>query len=356
MTGKTTELPEKNNTRLHWVDVAKGILILLVVLAHFDVLSRTVGVDHVGTSDIRVLNFLFTSFYMAAFFVLTGYTTNFQKKFSTFFIGSFKSLIIPAFCFSILSLILLSILYKDWTYVKSFITTDFWYRGFEFYWFLIALFLARICYWFLYKYLLSDIAKGAFLFVMMLLGIYLSSKYRNTPDSPFTNNPFFYHHFLRMAFFLWIRQMYKQYESRIKLYYLMWAGMICVVISICFRVLSIPIPRANYDISFDFGAIEIIEYIFFTLTGSGLIIYVSRKIGNNNLLEFFGRNSLIVYVTHFCIIRYIYYFTKPILSISDSHIPGDAYSLLVAGLTYLTCFYTIKLFSERPFNYLLGKF
>lgn len=136
----------------------------------------------------------------------------------------------------------------------------------------------------------------------------------------------------------------------------MLGGGLCVVLSLVFRVFGILISNANYLINFDFTTKEIVKYMFLTLTGSGLIIYISKMIGSNPLLEFFGRNSLTVYVTHFCIIIYIYYFTKPILLINESSIYGAMYSLLVAVLTYFVCYYIIKLFNKRPCCFLLGKF
>lgn len=200
--------------RLHWIDVAKGMLILLVVLGHFSGISKSLGIDHAGVKDIGGLNFLFTSYYMAAFFVLTGYTTNFNKRFLPFFMGAFKSLVIPAFVFAILYSALLSLLFKDWSYIKDLTGVVFWYSGFRFFWFLNALFLARLCYWLLYNYVGSDIAKGLFLLILMVWGIYYSANYKDLSDGPNHNNPFYVQHFMRMAFFLWIGQMYRKYEIR----------------------------------------------------------------------------------------------------------------------------------------------
>ena len=100
----------------------------------------------------------------------------------------------------------------------------------------------------------------------------------------------------------------------------------------------------------------ILKFLIFTISGSSFIIWISKSIGSNAFLEYFGRNSLIVYLTHFCIIRYLYYYTKPILELGDSRIYGCIYSLFVAILTYTLCYYTIKLFVKRPFNILTGKF
>lgn len=212
------------NKRLHWIDVAKGLLIFLVVWGHFSGISKALGIDHEGVRDIGGLNFMFTSFYMAAFFVLTGYTSNFKKSFWYFFISSFKSLLIPAFCFSIIYSILLSFLFCDWSYIRSLIEAEFWYSGFKYYWFLNALFLSRLSYWMLYHFIRSDAIKGVLLFGLMLIGLYLSSLYNDVDESPISHNPFFVLHFMRFAFFLWIGQMFKLYENFLKPIYLRVGG------------------------------------------------------------------------------------------------------------------------------------
>lgn len=343
------------DNRLHWVDVAKGILILLVVLGHFSGISKTLGIDHSGVRDVGGLNFLFTSFYMAAFFVLTGYTSNFQKNFSVFFVSSFRSLLVPAFSFSVIYLFLLAFLFKDGSYIRSLTGFEYWYSGFKFYWFLNALFLSRICYWWLFHYVPSDATKGGLLYVLMIIGLYLSSLYRDAPGSPISHNPFFVHHFMRMAFFLWIGQMFRKHESQISSNNLLVWGVIFVCTSVLLKAFGIRIPTANYTTNFDFTILEVLKYMFFTISGSGIIIYVAKRLGRNSLLEYFGRNSLVVYVTHFCIIRYVYFYTKPMLQFSDSRIWGCFYSLCVVILTYVICYYTINMMSKRPFSWLLGK-
>lgn len=340
-----------NKGRLPWVDVAKGILIILVVLSHFSPMSKNMGINHAGVKDISCLNFFYTSFYMAAFFVLSGFTTNFNKRFSIFFISSFKSLVIPLCCFSIIYSILLSLLFKDTTYIKDIFGFEFWYSGFKFYWFLNALFFSRVFYWILNRYMKSDIIKGIFLIAVMLLGLYLSTKSYASKYS----DPLYYQEFLRSIFFLWIGQMYKKNEP-IYDKYLLWFGGSFVITSLAFKILGIMIPKATSSINFDFNIWGIITHLFFTLFGSALIIYVSKRIRTNAFLELWGKGSIVVYLCHFAIIKILYYSCNPILNYSVSRVWGVFFSLGVACITYFSLFYVIKLFTQTKLKYLLGRF
>ena len=54
---------KKKTDRILWVDIFKGILIVLMVLGH---------------SKSPILNYIY-AFHMAAFFFISGYTTNYNK-------------------------------------------------------------------------------------------------------------------------------------------------------------------------------------------------------------------------------------------------------------------------------------
>ena len=73
--------------RLQWVDFSKGIVIILVVVAH---------VMHRGTFEIA---FIYT-FHMPFFFVMAGYLLNvakYEKRYNDFVNKSFKRLVFPYF-------------------------------------------------------------------------------------------------------------------------------------------------------------------------------------------------------------------------------------------------------------------
>ena len=77
--------------RLHYIDVMKGITMLVVVLHH--VLWITVDLKNVTNSTMLFLHGwqdMLASFIMPAFFFCTGYCSSFNKAFKPFFISNFK--------------------------------------------------------------------------------------------------------------------------------------------------------------------------------------------------------------------------------------------------------------------------
>ena len=72
----------KQNNRLKWVDVFKGILIVLMVVGH--------------TAN-PIIKYIY-AFHMAAFFFISGYTTNYDKYTLYEYVKrKFKLLVIPFF-------------------------------------------------------------------------------------------------------------------------------------------------------------------------------------------------------------------------------------------------------------------
>ena len=89
--------------RLHYVDVCKGLLILMVIWQHIPAFVSWAGVDSsVIESCGGGSSWLFWGFYMQAFFLTNGYTSNFKKDFRPFLWGSFKALLIPYIAFALI--------------------------------------------------------------------------------------------------------------------------------------------------------------------------------------------------------------------------------------------------------------
>ena len=71
--------------RLSYIDVAKGVLILFLLMGHALLFIRNEGVNDSfinGFQNIRI--FLWTPYYMPAFFVITGFCSHFNKPFLPF--------------------------------------------------------------------------------------------------------------------------------------------------------------------------------------------------------------------------------------------------------------------------------
>lgn len=73
--------------RVVWIDIAKGLLILLVILGHCDI-----------NDDIK---YVIYSFHMGAFFFLSGLTFSPKRPPKDFFIKKLKTLVLPYIMFSV---------------------------------------------------------------------------------------------------------------------------------------------------------------------------------------------------------------------------------------------------------------
>lgn len=90
--------------RFHYIDIAKGILILLVVIHHQPQLAAEFGISNPFLAALACSSDYFNAFFMPAFFVITGYCTNFQKlPFGKFLGRQAMTIMLPAFCLGAVS-------------------------------------------------------------------------------------------------------------------------------------------------------------------------------------------------------------------------------------------------------------
>jgi len=159
-----------NNKRVKWIDIAKGIGIILVVLGHSNWFFAQ------ATTTMFIQKYIY-SFHMPLFFFLSGYLFIKEKypSFKAFFIKKVKTLLIPYFFFSILSVLFIVILnLKNLDNLISFKTaiiqifylksTVVWNEPL---WFLVCLFVVEIIYYFLSKIK----SKKIIVFILLLCSI-----------------------------------------------------------------------------------------------------------------------------------------------------------------------------------------
>lgn len=138
--------------RLHYIDIIKGMCVILVVVRHA---PFVLGFADNPYMDIFFLKNFFIPFFMAAFFMVTGYCSNFDEPFKPFLWKNIKGILLPAFCLYYLNRWLENfdaILYAD---NSTWLTLSHWLspglRTFivegGHYWFLSALFLAKTAMW-----------------------------------------------------------------------------------------------------------------------------------------------------------------------------------------------------------------
>lgn len=125
--------------RIRYFDIAKGILIILLVFAHFRSAVIRMPYESPYFEYVYGWNNIFTCFYMPAFFVISGYCSNFKKT-AKFFISSLlKSLLLPIITLSLLVVIGTSLIYHQDLLLNL---KQCVFHGGEF-WFLWALFWGK---------------------------------------------------------------------------------------------------------------------------------------------------------------------------------------------------------------------
>lgn len=165
--------------RKPWIDIAKGILILFVLLGHVQYFAHAfVGID--DFKFVTEFHILFSTWYMPAFFIITGYCTNFGVPFREFAIKNFKSLIVPS--------ILIGVFLSSW--MNRFLSPNgLSYQNFLDHnylhilqtcgpWFLTALFVAKMFTFVFQKYITWHKGwKILFSLVLMLASTALYNKH-----------------------------------------------------------------------------------------------------------------------------------------------------------------------------------
>lgn len=90
------------NNRLAYIDIAKGILILFVMLGHIPLCCDQIGVSSGAIHSLYELRPLYAPYYMAAFFVVSGFCSDFNISRKEFYLKLLTKLLIPSFVCAII--------------------------------------------------------------------------------------------------------------------------------------------------------------------------------------------------------------------------------------------------------------
>lgn len=157
--------------RLHYIDVTKGILILIVVFGHISWQADITGITNSFFQIAEWSNYLYSPFYMAAFFAVTGFCANFDKPYKLFLLSDIKTLLLPSISLCVVAAAIRYCMMGEWD--LSWVAPDRILRFCSLHWFLPALFWAKQIHYFIHK-LNTYIVFGIY-YVLALLGFKLYS-------------------------------------------------------------------------------------------------------------------------------------------------------------------------------------
>lgn len=351
---KNQEIEKMQNTspsRLHYIDVAKGLLILIVVCHHVPHVSDIYDVDNAFVDFMKSSSIIYISFFMPAFFIITGYCTNFSKyRFDQYLINNSKTILLPAFCLGFISMwlnLLSSGCTDHYEYCKLGFRTLIVQGGP--YWFLSSLFLSKMLvkFWVVSTYRMSsnkfyDIYTLLFFLMLLCLSVVLNGR---------VSNVWFFVHALGLSVFLCIGSLIRKYDVLEKPFIVLLCGGVYCVILLLVKLFdqNPPYITMRYNIEYK----NCLTFFLLSIAGSLVVILVAKRIKTNIFLEYFGRNSLIIYCLHISVLSSLYLLEKRFTDLANFS-GWISFGNLVITVFVLSVFcYVLNL---KYFRYLIGKF
>ena len=333
------------NKRLVYVDLCKGLLICAVIFGHVLLSQKTYATDKDFTCEFigDIKRFFFNSYYMPAFFLVTGFCSKFDIDFKSFFIKIFKTIKIPAVTLTAVGLIIRKV-GKGVTDPSSYLHLGLihsWYESDL--WFLDSLFLGKLAYWFIYRYIKSPTYRILVCITLFFLAFILGNVFHFKEYGRLW-------HTLYMILFIAIGHQFKKYLTDKRITFL---AIILYFSFILFNiVLNIKQPIITGDIIV--GSDSILQLFILSISGSIGILGVCKYLKSNKLLEYCGRNSLVFYCMHIPFLMVVCQLYR-IIPTNNIFISVLTYSMFIIT-TFLFCHLCVVLFNTKYGKYLLGKF
>lgn len=325
--------------RKKYLDIAKGILILLVVLHHVDVLFipwNPVENNNHFFHYFHNYSIVFTTFFMPAFFVITGMCSNFHKSIIEGIVNDAKLFFVPALiCEFLLEAIGHNYNIKEYLY-------EFLLYGAGG-WFLASMFLCKTILRLMVRY----IDRRKLLVISIIFPFLAFLTYRSN------NDYWSYTQALDMFVYLVVGYLLKDINiGKVKtlvsilIYFIL-------LFSLKYFDEGIPVVTQTYNVK-ELAQVPI-HFILYT-TGSIGLIGLCRYWKECCVIEYFGKKSLIIYLYHLWFLQmYVPRINEFVVRDFDVYISIVIF-VGVYALTLLFCFVIIQIIDNKYMRWSLGKF
>lgn len=337
---------KEKKERIHYMDIAKGILICLVIIHHVPQLAKNyIELDGHFWWDVKSLNLYYAGYFMQTFFVITGFCSNFEHDFKSFFTQNFKSVLVPGILLPLLiSCIICGFRLEFHPYqmimanAKQVLLFGSWS------WFLPTLFVAKMIYWAIWQYKKSYIFSLITGCILLLFGSIINA-------ADLIPNYWMHRHALSMVVFIALGHTLKKKKDVYHIY--LYGTVLFFLLMTSIKIIGI--KTCWITNSYHVAPYEIPLHLLICYSGTCLILLLSMLIEKNRLLEYIGRNSLIIYVFQFEVIRYSF-------KMVQDYIPTLVYkqeialfvAIFIITLIIPLCFNIIL--KTKYLQFFLGKF
>lgn len=316
----------KAKDRLDFLDICKGLGILLVILGHIYEPNSRVGI-------------WIYSFHMPLFLIVSGILLNYKntvgKNIKSVIISRIQGLLVPYLIFEFIAIVIyllvketLTLTTLRYTVIDSLIV---YYCRAGATWFLPCLFIAELLF-----IIMKKVIKNDKLLICSSLIIYLIP-FVFTTDNHYIN--LIYKSFDALGFIVFGYYGYERINSTdMKVKNMVFILFISIVLS--------QINGAVALNGMEFG--NCLFYSIDAILGSMFIIFISKKI-DNKYLKYIGKNTLIILCTHLIIQRYFI----DVLTGKNRYFYLDGLAIFI-----VVCIIEIPIIEiiNRYFPFMIGKF
>lgn len=261
------------NKRIAYLDLVKGVCMIMVVMLHL---------GGVGKSDYKIYPEFLWLFMLPCFFIVSGYFFSNRQQFKSFVYKKTRQLLVPYFVF----LAPVYLYNWAWAYIHSMPYNQVIKQSSvhnDPLWFIFSLYIMIIIYYGLNKCVRNKIILGGIVLCMSLIGEYIGRL--QIIDIKWTNS-------LSYMIYFYLGNMWKANEEKL---YHMFKTWIYIVMALLFMAIAIPFQLSG--ICHDF-IMQSPLYFIGALSGTAVMIWILRPVGRLPLLNFIGRNTLLILCVH----------------------------------------------------------
>lgn len=306
--------------RIPYIDVAKGLLIITLVLHHipYIILERNAGLHNAFVECLHEVRwYIYGPYFMSAFFLITGMCSNFKKDFKTFIQDGAVSLLIPVLVLG---------------------------QGGQF-WFITALFVGRLFYWVITNYISNKFVRASIIIITALLGCIAN-------NDTLQSEPLSWQHAALAVLFLFIGNEYKAYFQKNK--YLLLGSALYVALSVTLFTLNRDIPwfEAGMHVSY----LTFCPFLLLAVSGSCIPLILAKHLTKVPLIEFIGKHSIVVYLTHIPIVLFLVsHLYGSILEANSNIIKSICIVGFILVATVSACTLLAKCLDNKYLRWTMGK-
>lgn len=310
-----------SNNRIEFIDLAKGICILLVVVGHVGVNIAIPGLESVR---------------MPLYFILSGLFFKSYGRVKNFFIKKINKILIPFLFFYLLGY---SVFYVvNWikpslivgaaSSIFDMFTQRQYFNGPI--WFLLALFWTNIMFCVIHEYLSKEWLRAVVVLLIGVVGMYLGRNDIYLPcvvDSAMTALPFFY-------FGYWLKQSDLLSANRYDRYNWLWVLLLYGA--------SVGLSRwsGGAHIGFHYNNVVGNVFVIYLLAVCSVmaVLLFCKIVKYVPFVSYCGRYSIILLCTH-----HLFYRPIKLVLIKLEFVPMEYVVWITAILTLLCCYISIPL-------------